>query len=61
MGVDTSTLTTAHPTFNQTTQAAKELADAYKSTFHSVRDEMARDTDDGKVWRACCVIFHPPS
>jgi hypothetical protein len=28
-------------------QTAKDLADAYKATFHSVRDEMARD--DGKV------------
>ncbi|KIZ06068.1 Dynein gamma chain, flagellar outer arm [Monoraphidium neglectum] len=29
-------------------RAAKELADAYKATFLAVRDEMARDADDGK-------------
>lgn len=32
-------------------QAAKDLADAYKSTFRAAREDMARDTEDGKVRR----------
>lgn len=43
-------------------QAAKELADAYKATFLAVRDEMARDADDGKVRGtksfACTLTLH---
>ena len=30
-------------------QVAKELADVYKSTFLAVREDMACDTEDGKV------------